>query len=99
MLLVHYDLNKPIILTCDASLYGKSAVLSHRYGNTEKPIMIASKSLSDAEKNYSQLDKEALSIIFGVTKFHKYIYGRQVTIYTDHKPLLGLFGEHKQLPE
>ncbi|RUS85038.1 hypothetical protein EGW08_007222 [Elysia chlorotica] len=100
VLLVHYNNKVPITLTCDASPYGISAILSHKYANgTEKPISFASRTLSDAEKRYSQLDKEALSIIFGVTKFHKFIYGRPVEIKTDHKPLLGLFGENKPLPE
>ena len=58
----------------------------------------ASKTLSQAEKGYSQLDKEALAIVFGVTKFHSYLYGCPFTIYSDHKPLMYLFGEHKGIP-
>lgn len=99
-LLVHFDTNVPVILTCDASPRGVSAILSHSFDDgTERPIAYGSRSLDKAEQNYSQLDKEALSIIFGLRKFHKYIFGQHVTIRTDHKPLLGLFGENKPIPD
>lgn len=55
--------------------------------------------MSKAERNFSQLDKEALSIIASVKKFHQFLFGRNFEIRTDHKPLLGLFGEHKKMPE
>ena len=69
------------------------------HSQTPLRIAFASRSLNPAEKNYSQLDREGLSIIFGVKKFHKFLFGTRVTIFTDHKPLLGLFGEHKSIPE
>ncbi|RUS68511.1 hypothetical protein EGW08_023727, partial [Elysia chlorotica] len=98
-LLVHFDPNKQLILTCDASPRGVGAILSHRDQQGERPIAYASRSLNAAEQNYAQIDREALSLIFGVTKFRKYIIGHQIELYTDHKPLLGLFGEHKAFPE
>src|SRR5207244_13582589 len=49
--------------------------------------------------NYSQLDKEACAVLFAVKKFHQFLYGsRGFRIYTDHRPLLGLLGEHKNIP-
>ena len=75
-------------------IYGCGAVLSHlMLDSSERPIAYASRSLSAAEKNYSQLDKEGLSLIFGVTKFHQYLYGTQFTHVMDHRPLIGLFDE------
>lgn len=95
-LLVHFDPQKDLIVTADASPYGLGAVLSHKVEDkAEQPIMFASRTLAPAEKNYSQIEKEALAIIFTVTKFHQYLHGR---IHSDHKPLQFLFSESKQVP-
>ena len=98
-LLVHFDPAKELVLVTDASDYGVGAVLSHKMeGGTERPIGYMSRSLNGAERNYSTLEKEALAIIFGVKKFHQFLYGHSFTIKTDHKPLEGLLNEKKGIP-
>ena len=62
------------------------------------PLAYASRSFNSLKKNYSQLDKEALSILFGVKRFHNYLYGRKFLLQTDHKPLLSILGPHFGIP-
>ena len=77
-IVVHFDPSKPLVLTTDVSEYGIGAVLSHTTTDSEHPIACYSRTLSKAERNYSQLDKEGLAVIFGLVKSHKFVYGRHV---------------------
>jgi len=72
--------------------------MSHKIDNQYRPIAFASCTLSVAQKNYSQLDKEAFRIIFGLKKFHQYLSGRTFTILTDYRPLLSLFAPDRPVP-
>lgn len=98
-LLVHYDAKKPLRLQCDASHYGIGAVISHIMPNgEERPIAFASRTLTKSEKNYAHIEKEALSLIFGVKKYHKYLYGRRFVLVTDHKPLTAILNPKAPIP-
>lgn len=66
---------------------------------SEKPIAFASTTLNLSEQKYSQIEKEALSIIFSVNKFYQYLYGTLFTLRTDHKPLVSIFHPEKGIPQ
>lgn len=99
MLLTHYDPALPVKIYADASNTGVGASLSHVYQDgTEKMISHASRTLTKAEKNYGQVEKEGLALVYAVKKFHRYIYGRRFKLVTDHKPLLSIFGSKNGIP-
>eukprot|EP00731_Ephydatia_muelleri_P009464 Em0005g50a len=77
---------------------GVGACLMHVIRGCEQPVMYASRSLSTAESKYSQIEREALAIIFAVKKFHQYLYGKEFVLVTDHKPLCKLFGHADGIP-
>lgn len=87
-LLIQYDTTREMKLACDASSYGIGAVICHVMNDRQgKPIVFASRTLSPSERNYAQIKKEALSIVFG----------RPFTLVTDHKPLLVILGPKSRM--
>ena len=74
LVLTHFHPDLPLHVASDASPYGLGAVLSHFMPDgTERPIASASGTLNTAEQNYSQIDKEALGIVWSLNKFHTYL--------------------------
>ena len=97
--LMHHDPALPVRFECDASPTGIGAVLSHVMPDgSERPVAFVSRSLIKTERKYAQIDKEALSIVWDVKRFHVYLYGRRSTLVTDHKPLTAIFHPKKRVP-
>ena len=98
-ILMHYNPDLPIRMAGDASAHRVGAVIAHVLPDgTERPVAFASRTLTSSEKYYAQVEKEALSLIFGIKRFHSYSYGRTFTIITDHKPLTTILGPKKGVP-
>ena len=97
---MRFDPNEQIVLACDASKYGLSAILSHRYKNgTEKPIAYASCTISKKELNRTILDKEAMAIVFGLKRFGDFVFGKEIILRTDNQALQFMLGPRQGIPE
>ena len=78
-----FDVTKPITVSFDASKNGLAAVLLQ----DEQPIAYASRSMTEAETRYAQIEKELLAVLFALERFNQYTYGKKVLVENDHKPL------------
>ena len=97
--LTNYDPTLDIIVASDASSYGIGTCIFHKLPDgSRKAVAHASRFLLPVEKEDSQIEKEVLGIIFAVTKFYRYLHGRQFILQVDHKPLITIFGSKKGLP-
>ena len=83
--LAYYDPKKPVTLEVDASQKGVSAALLQ---NNRPVVTFASKTLDQTQSNYPNIDREMLAIVFGITRFYTYLYGRHFKVVTDHRPLV-----------
>lgn len=97
--LIPFHVNLPVTLATDGSPTGFGAVLSHIMPDkSERPIAFASKSLTRAEKGYTQLDKEAAALVWGLKKFFHYCYGRKIILIVDNQPLARILHPEKATP-
>ena len=72
---------------CDASVYAIGTVLGQRVNNRQHIIYYASRTLNEAQLNYTATEKEFLAVVFALKKFHQYLLGSKITIITDHSAL------------
>jgi hypothetical protein len=85
--LAHPRFDQKFILSCDASNYAISAILSQLQNGKERPISFASRMLNPAERNYSTTQKELLAVVFGTQTQRCFLYGRKFKMVTDHAAL------------
>ncbi|KAL8565639.1 hypothetical protein ACOMHN_063470 [Nucella lapillus] len=88
--LAHYDVKKPTIIASDASCSGIGAVLIQTDKGQRHPICYISRSLTEAEKNYATIEKEALAVTWACERLSEYVIGLDFVVETDHKPLVPL---------
>lgn len=85
--LSNFNKDLPLVIQTDCSQFGIGCCLLQN----NKPVAFASRSLNESEIKYPQIEKEALAIQFACRKYHNYIWGNEVTVQTDHLPLISIF--------
>lgn len=95
--LAPYNPESPTTVIADASSYGLGAMLCQKVDSVWKPVVFASRSLTETERRYAQVEKEALGVTWACVKLSNYLLGKKFLIETDHKPLVAaLFGSKQQ---
>jgi hypothetical protein len=82
--LKYYDTTLPVQIEVDASLKGLGVALVQE----GRPVAFGSKSLNECQSNYSNIEREMLAVVYGILRYHTFLYGRSFTVVTDHKPLV-----------
>ena len=88
--LPYFNPRSDTTLQTNASKKGLGAVILQ----DSKPVMFASRALTGIEKNYQNLERECLATIWGMEKFHYFLYGKHFTLETDQKPLVSIYKKH-----
>ena len=99
LVLKSFDQNIETALEVDASSTGIGATLLQKHGKYWLPVMFASRTLNKSERNYSQIEREGLSVLFGCEKFKKYLLGTEFILRNDHLPLKKLFSSNNCIPQ
>lgn len=90
--LVFYDPRRKIHISADSSSYRLGAVLEQEHDRKWHPVSYASRELTETEKRYAQIEKEALALTWTCENFSEYILGAEIILLTDHKSLVVLLG-------
>ncbi|XP_065861818.1 uncharacterized protein [Euphorbia lathyris] len=90
--------DEPFEIMCDASNYAIGAFLGQRIDKKNHVIYYASRTLNDAQRNYSTTEKELLAIVFALDKFRSYVLGSKVIVFSDHAALKYLLAKKESKP-
>nr|GEX53527.1 reverse transcriptase domain-containing protein [Tanacetum cinerariifolium] len=92
-ILIASDWDQPFELMCDASDFSVGAILGQRIEKHFRPIHYASKTMTEAESNYTTTKKEMLGVVYAFEKFRSYLIMNRSIVYTDHSALKYLFAK------
>ncbi|GJS92534.1 reverse transcriptase domain-containing protein [Tanacetum coccineum] len=92
-ILIAPNWDQPFEIMCDASDYAIGAVLGQRIEKHFRPIHYASKTMTEAESNYTTTEKEMLAVVYAFEKFRSYLIMNKSVVYTDHSALKYLFNK------
>jgi hypothetical protein len=93
------DYGKEFEIMCDASDLAVGAVLGQRLDGKPVVIHYASKTLDEAQRNYTTTEKELLAVVFALEKFRQYLLGTKVIVYSDHAALRHLLAKKDSKPK
>ena len=90
--------SQPFEVMCDASDFAIGAVLGQKRDKLFRAIYYASRTLNEAQLNYTTIEKEMIAVVFACDKFRSYLFGTKVIVFTDHTALRYLFGKKDVKP-